>query len=593
MRLQRNQWNPPVRIGSILLTGWLSLTALGGSSDDSPALGHVPGRILLKVTPGTSELDLQGILAAHGAKAERSVPKINVRIAQVPEEHLATVIRALGRNPKIEFAEPDYLVPSAAVPNDPWFPYQWHLPKIQANTAWDLTTGSSAVTIAILDSGVNPAHPDLAPLMVPGWNFINNNSDTQDANGHGTAVAGCASAVTGNGAGVSGTSWHCKLMPIRVADAYGMAVSSAIASGLTLAADQGCRVANVSFEVNGIASISAAAAYFMSKGGVVVAGAGNASFEYTNADDPNVVLVSGTDRNDLLASMSNRGTPVDLCAPAVEVMTTGRDNNYVYGSGTSFSAPVVASVAGLIFSANPQLGAAQAVQILKQSADDLGAAGWDGNFGWGRVNARRAVELALATAGDAVPPAASVTSPAGGTTVAGTVTVQTASSDNIGVVKVELYVDAALADSRTALPAAFTWDTRLWADGAHTLQVRAYDAAGNVGVSSVIGVTVQNTAPAPIPAADTLAPVAQIVSPGSNATVSGKSVRVSVTSADNVAVTNLELLADGKVIGSSSSPIASFTWNISKLTRGAHTLQARASDAAGNRGLSPIVTVYK
>ncbi|PYJ03079.1 MAG: peptidase S8, partial [Verrucomicrobia bacterium] len=154
---------------------------------------------------------------------------------------------ALNHNPNIEFAEPDTLFPPATVPNDTYYSLEWHLPKIGAPSAWNTTVGGNNIIIAILDSGVDSTHPDLSSQLVPGWNFIDNNSDASDVDGHGTAVAGTAAAASNDGLGVAAPAWTCKIMPIRISDTNGNGILSAIANGLMYAADHGARIANLSF----------------------------------------------------------------------------------------------------------------------------------------------------------------------------------------------------------------------------------------------------------------------------------------------------------------------------------------------------------
>ncbi len=546
----------------------------------------VPGRLLVKPRDGVNEASLQQLFASHGAQQHAAINQINVRILNVPEAARDHVLVALQHNPNIEFAEPDGIHEPSLVPNDTYYSFAWHLPKIQAPQAWDITTGSSSVIIAILDTGVESTHPDLAAKIVSGWNFYDNNSNTSDVLGHGTQVAGGAAAISNNGAGVSSLAWGCRIMPIRVSDATGSAFDSTIAQALSWAADQGVRVANASYAVSQSSAVAGAAQYFQSKGGVVTIAAGNQTTFVTAADNPYVLTISATDSSDQVCTWSNTGNNIDLAAPGSGIPSTGSGGTYVTAGGTSLSAPIVAGVAALVISANPSLTGAQAQDILKKSADDLGAPGWDPSYGWGRVNAYKAVLAAIGgSTSDSTSPTALITSPSPGTTVSGTVAIGVSATDNVGVTKVECYINGALTATSTTTPATFSWDTKLYANGSYTLLVKAYDTAGNVGTSAPQSVSVQNTV------ADVTAPTtATITAPASGGTVSGV-VSVNVSASDNVSVTGVEWYLDGVLAGSSATTTSVFSWNTAEYPNGPCTLQARAYDAAGNVGASTIVNV--
>jgi hypothetical protein len=573
-----------IRLISFFATLVLALT-LTGVLHAAPA-STVPGRILVKPRDGINESDLQQLFAAHGAKQHAVINQINVRVLNVPEAASASVLGALQHNPNIEFGELDFVAKADAVPNDPYYVYnyQWHLSKIAAPSAWDVTTGSTSVIIAVLDTGIDSTHPDIAAKLILGWNFYDNNSDTTEVYAHGTAVAGTAAAISNNGTGVASIAWGCKIMPIRVSDTNGYANSSVIASGLTYAADHGARVANISFGVSDSSTVASAAQYFQSKGGVVTVSAGNEGTFNSTADNPYVLTVSATDSNDALASFSNTGNNVDLAAPGVSIMTAGGGGLYVSGTGTSFSAPIVAGVAALVISVNPSLTAAQVQNILKQSADDLGASGWDPSFGYGRINAYKAVIAAQSgEPADTIQPTTMVTTPSADSTVSGVVSVGIIGTDNVGVTKVEWYLNGTLISSSASASATFAWNTATYSNGSWILQARAYDAAGNIGTSA-INVTVQNTVP------DTTAPTATITAPASGSTVSGV-VSVNVSATDNVSVTKVEWYLNGTMAGTSATASAAFTWNTTGYPNGPCNLQAKAYDAAGNVGVSTTLNV--
>jgi subtilisin family serine protease len=484
-----------------------------------PAEQFVPGRVLVKFHDNIQPAHARNIIAGLGARDADEIPNIGVHVLDLPyQASEKAFVNAFQSQPEVEFAELDRIVaPAGVIPNDPWYAGgEWHLPKISASDAWSTTTGSSAIVIAILDSGVDGTHEDLAGNMVAGWNIYNNNSDTADVNGHGTNVAGAAAARSNNSLGVASVCWNCRIMPVRISDSTGSATYSSIASGLNWAADHGARVANISYIVSDSSTVTAAAKYFQGKGGVVAVSAGNYSTFDSAADNPYVLTVSATDIYDVHSDFSNYGNNVDLAAPEA-VYTTVRGGGYMYAGGTSFSAPIVAGVAALVLSVNPNLTGPQVQDILKQSADDLGTAGWDIYYGSGRVNAARAVAMAggnpLPTPTpspsptptpspsptpapspnptptlDTLAPSVNITSPVNGATLSVNTSVYITASDNIGVIRVELYADGVLVSTSTSPPFTMKWNTKKAASGSHVLQAKAYDAAGNAGTSAPVTV---------------------------------------------------------------------------------------------------------
>jgi len=546
----------------------------------------VPGRVLVQLRQQTMSLHAVDVIAEAGASDVGEIGSTGVHIVQLPagadEE---AYLRAFQSRPEVEFAELDRILPPAEmIPNDFWYASEWHLPKISAPNAWPVTTGSPNVTIAICDTGVDATHPDLAPKIVAGWNVYNNNSDSADVHGHGTAVAGAAASCSNNSIGVTSVAWGCLIMPIRISDASGNASYSAMANGITWAADHGARVANVSYIATNSSTVTAAGQYMQSRGGVVTVAAGNYSTFDSSPDNPYLLTVSATSISDQLSGFSNYGNNIDLGAPE-GVYTTTRGGGYSYQGGTSFSAPIVAGVAALALSVDGNLTGAEVQNILKQNADDLGNPGWDSSYGWGRINAARAVTAASGGGTpDNTPPTVSITYPGASNVVSGTVSVQVAASDNLGVASVTLSVDGNVLGTDSASPYTFSWNTTSVSNGLHTLKATASDATGNQGITSVT-VTVSN-------AGDTTPPLVSITSPMNGSLVSGN-VSVSVSTSDNVGVVRVELFLDGRLITASTSSPFTTKWNARKAAGGAHTLQARAYDQAGNSGASQIVSVYK
>ena len=382
--------------GLVLFLG-ASLSVLRAA--DAP--DHVPGRLLVSPRRGSAAERVNGALRAHAAVVRRRIDALNVSIVDVPEESSDAVIQSLNNSGLFEYVERDYYGHTSAatvVPNDPNFTSQWHLATIQAPQAWAMNTGT--VTVAVVDSGVDATHPDLAAKLVAGWNFVGNNSATTDILGHGTAVAGTIAAISNNSVGVTGVTWGSKIMPLVVVDPTDFASYSNIAAAIQYAADQGVRIINVSIGGSSPSSaLQSAVNYAWNKGSIVFASAMNnsTSTPYYPAACTNVVSVSATDSTDSLASFSNYGNWITVAAPGQNILTTTMGGGYGYWYGTSFSSPITAGVGALILSVNPALSASAVVSLLEQNTDDLGTAGFDNYFGWGRVNANKAVLAARQT----------------------------------------------------------------------------------------------------------------------------------------------------------------------------------------------------
>jgi thermitase len=561
-----------------------------GQAGTATTEAYAPGRILVMPRAGLPDSALARILNENGGGKARRIGKSELRIVDLPAGREKAMVERLARHPHFKFAELDRYVSDSLTSNDPFLGSQWHIPKIRANLAWDRSQGSG-VTIAVLDSGIDTRHPDLADRLVAGYNFVDGNTNVEDVKNHGTKAAGSAAAALNNGVGVASVAGQVKIMPLRVSDSTGYATWSAIASAINYAADRGVRVANVSFNgAAGSSSVLSAAAYMKSKGGLVFVSAGNSNTDPGYANTSSVVIVAATNSSDAKASFSNFGDHVHLSAPGEGIYTTDWGQSYASVSGTSFSAPIAAGVAALVMSANPSLSSSQVENILFSTALDLGTAGRDIYFGFGRVDAEAAVSAALATSGnvattDTQAPTASLTAPLGSATVSGTTPVNLTVSDNVGVTKTELLVNGKVIATDTTAPYAFSWDTTAVANGMASLNVRAYDAAGNVGQSSTVSVSVANNT-----LADTVPPTASITNPAGGAKVSGN-VSVTVNGSDNSGVAGLRMslfINGAQVASSSGTGSLKYGWNSRKLAAGTYTLRVDAFDAAGNKSSNSV-----
>ncbi len=314
-------------------------------------------------------------------------------------------------------AEKDAIVKAAYIPNDEKFGMQWYLNSISVQEAWNYTTGSPEIVVAVIDSGIDFNHRDLSSSLwtnsdeIPnngidddgngyvddyyGYDFVNEDSIPMDDNGHGTMVSGIIAATINNSVGIAGIA-QVKIMVLKVLDENGFGYESDLAEAIRYAVDNGAKI--ISMSLGGdeyVAALKNACDYARSKGAILIAAAGNDGSEGVEypAAFKSVVAVGALDKNDKLASFSNYGEELELVAPGVDIFTTLPGNAYGYIDGTSASVPQVSGVASLILSVNPELSGEDVRKILRDSADDLGFKGKDVFYGYGKVNASRALSL--------------------------------------------------------------------------------------------------------------------------------------------------------------------------------------------------------
>lgn len=304
----------------------------------------------------------------------------------------------IAADPAVVFAEPNAIRTAMRTPNDPAVPQQWALNNIQAFDAWNVTTGAELV-VAVLDTGVSTNHPDLEGKILSGYNAINGGNGSEDTNGHGTAVSGLIAANTDNDTGIAGMCWGCRILPVTVLSARGGGDDASVARGLRWAVDNGARIVNMSLGGSQDSqTLRDAVQYAHSRGTLIVAASGNERqsgnpVSYPAAY-PEVLAVGATGNADTITGFSNTGDYVALAAPGVGLWTTVLGGTYGPPNGTSFSSPYVAGVAGLIWTLRSDLSNYDVACILQASADDKGTPGKDPEYGWGRLNALRAVQLA-------------------------------------------------------------------------------------------------------------------------------------------------------------------------------------------------------
>jgi parallel beta-helix repeat protein len=304
----------------------------------------------------------------------------------------ASKVKAMGL---ARYVEPNIKFKIDSLPNDPDWPKQWGPQKIEADWAWNTTMGDPSVLVAVVDTGIDWNHPDLVDNYVPlGYDWVNNDPDPMDDHGHGTHCAGVIAAVINNNIGIAGLA-QVRVMAEKGLDADGSGRLSDLANAIIHAVDQGANIISCSWG-SYIKStlLHEAIKYAYDHGVLVVAAAGNDATDtkhYPAAYDE-VFAVTATDQNDDPASFTNFGNWVEAGAPGVRIYSTVWDDSYTYMSGTSMSTPHVSGVAALIWSRFPNMTRDQVWAQLQYTADDLGSKGFDVYYGFGRINARKAVE---------------------------------------------------------------------------------------------------------------------------------------------------------------------------------------------------------
>ena len=329
--------------------GLLTVLSAASFAQGGPAS---TGEIIVKFKPGVSGAVKGQVLSSMTVKRTENVLGYWL-VEPGASESSAQLESRLDRNVYVENASPNYVLSAVDVPNDALYGQQWHLPRVNAPLAWNLQKGLPSTKIAILDTGVDTSHPDLAAKPLPGKDFINNDNDPNDDHGHGTHCAGIAAAITNNSIGTAGLGRNCSILPGKVLSGSGSGSFDAMDQAIIWAADQGAKVVSLSLGAVGadLPSSQAAVNYAIGKGTIVIAAAGNNGNQtkFYPAALQNVVAVASSDPNDTRSGFSNFGDWVHVAAPGSNIMSTTKGGGYGFSSGTSMACPVVAGLAGLVF----------------------------------------------------------------------------------------------------------------------------------------------------------------------------------------------------------------------------------------------------
>ena len=411
-------------------TGFSSVARFGVTALDT-ALTKLKVRSVTRLHPPAPRV--QGTFGMRSADATGAAEAVALaatfKVAFDASISVEKAVEILSAVAGVQFAEPNRWREASIVPNDPSYVAQWGLARINCPTAWDRTTGVPGVVVAVVDTGVDLDHPELAPLLLrgadmvdlgpnpqmPGWRFEGDfqgrDNVPQDEVGHGTHVAGTIACLSNNGRGVAGVTWNCRLLPVKVltrvvrlADGRvsGVGSSADIAAGIRWSVDNGARVINLSLGGTvGTQVERDAVAYAVARNVLVVAAMGNdgpAAGPSFPAAFPDVVAVGAIGQNDRRAGFSQVGAHIDIAAPGVGILSTVWDNGTATMDGTSMASPHVAGVAALVMSCNTNLTAAQVADILRQTArplrDNVSDPVPNNQYGFGCVDAAAAVARA-------------------------------------------------------------------------------------------------------------------------------------------------------------------------------------------------------
>jgi subtilisin family serine protease len=384
-------------LGLVLCGSGLATTARQGAQNgqavQSRPAAPVQERLLVKFAAGVNAEDREAAAARIGGKRLIEyglVPGLTVVSKGNHQLSLGQAMQALREQPGVEYVEPDYPVEMLATPNDPSYASQWGMANILAPTAWDLVSGAPGVTVAVLDSGIDFTHLDLAGNIwvnpgeidgngldddgdgfvddVVGWDFVNNDNVPYDPLGHGTHVAGVIGATGNNALGVAGVCWDVQMLAVKVLDDTGAGPISATIAGLNYAVARGARVANASWGTTNFSqALYDAIASARDYGTLLVAAAGNGGSDVVGDNNDvlpyypasynldNVIAVAAIDSTSKKTVFSNYGVnSVDLGAPGKAIYSTYPNNSYMNADGTSTATPHVAGTAALVWAAHPE-----------------------------------------------------------------------------------------------------------------------------------------------------------------------------------------------------------------------------------------------
>lgn len=476
--------------------------------ESQPITKFVPNEMIVGFENITGDV-LSHIKKSGGVVLEQT-PALGAVRVYVPSSIEDAFVAAVKSKQGFSYIERNALIKLCHIPNDPYWDVQWSMRKIQANSSWDIHKGKSYVLVAIIDTGIDYMHDDLSGRYVPlGKDWYNKDNDPMDDFGHGTHCAGIAAAMMDNNIGVTGVA-QVSLMAEKLISKWDN-WTSAYDAGQSImhSVGVGADVISMSWSIPEEASefLGAAVAYAWKCGSILVASAGNKNTSVPRypAAYPEVIAVSATDRYDEKASYSNYGDWIELSAPGGDwngkILSTDLNNSYSWKDGTSMAVPHVSGLAALVWSYNYSLTNQQVREHLRSTADDLGEPGKDQYYGYGRINAYRALDELGPPGPLEDPPLCSVVDPVDGQEINDVHRVKVNATDDKEVSSVKLLIDEGgfygagdrwidVTGNFDGTYYYYDWNTTTVPLGSHTLLARATDNASLQQWSPQVAVTV-------------------------------------------------------------------------------------------------------
>ncbi len=564
---------------------------------------HVADEVIVKFKSNTTDKTVEVLNKRFGTSSQ-SMSHRGFRVMRFSgKQTVDEMVARFRSDPAVEYAEPNYIAYAYMTPNDPYFqPYQWNLENqvsgsIHAAAAWDKSTGSGVV-IGVIGTGVayedyiqkvGPRTynfykaPDLAGTQfVAGWDFVNNDAHPNDDEGHETHVCGTIAQTTNNGIGVAGIAFGSSIMPVKVLDATGNGSYSNVANGILWAADHGATIVNMSLGGSSPSTmLEDACRYAYEHGVTLICAAGNDSgaVGYPAAYNNYCIAVGAVRFDEARSPYSNFGDGLDVMAPGGDVNVDQNGDgygdgilqntfgdprrsgftyfydtwNYYFYQGTSMATPHVTGVAALLAAANVATSPDEMREVLQSTAKDLGAAGYDTEYGFGLVDAAAALNY---SATPNSPPVADAGDP------------------YVGTEDVAVAFNGSASSDPENDPLTYSWDFGDGSAGSGVAPSHVYTAGGGYTVTLVVNDGRANSAPS-----TTLATIAEVNDPP-----------VADAGQDQAAFIGQAVEFNGSASYDPEGPIASYAWSFGDGGNDAGVKVSHSYAAAGTYTVTLMVT---